>query len=348
MAGSVSDASDAVAVYLDELRGALRVSIWRRRRIIAEVTDHVTELIGDERARGGDSAAAVKRAVERLGAPTALAAEFNADAARHRINRASRGVGVCAAAAFVAAGLSLHPGATARPWPDGPVFSLVMQLWIQVPVVCAVIGLFLAVVAPWLRGTPLHGRPAKLAGRNLALASLLLVPVAAAAAANLGAGMPLAQRLPLAIVAVATPIAAIRGLRAAAAAPSLANRSDEQEDVLDVIAAVGVALARRSALAGRAYQCAGQAWRALGARAPQVTRWLDLRHHPWRAAASTSVAAGLVLTAPDLLRGDPDFLAAAVQAVVVYLCFATLGRPLGLRGKRPPDMRPGLNTAATT
>ena len=66
---------------------------------------------------------------------------------------------------------------------------------------------------------------------------------------------------------------------------------------------------------------------------------LDLRHHPWRAAATTSVAAGLALKAPDLLIGDPDLLAAAVEAVTVYASFAALGGLLGLRGSRPSDMR---------
>jgi len=182
------------------------------------------------------------------------------------------------------------------------------------------------------------GRPAILAGRSLTLASFLLLPVAVVAMGNLSTGMPLAERLPLAAIAVTVPAAAICGLRAASRASWLGHHGDE-EDVLDVIAAVGEALAGRWALAGRAHWIAGEAWRAARARAPWATSWLDLRHHPWRAAATTSVAAGLALKAPDLLIGDPDFLAAAVEAVTVYGCFAALGGLLGLRVSRPRDMR---------
>jgi hypothetical protein len=337
---------NAVTDYLDELNTALRVRTWRQRRITAEVSDHLAELIADERERGADPASAVARAVERFGAPAELAAEFNADAARHGLNRASWALAGCAAAAFAAAGLSLHPGAAARPWPSGPVFSLAMQLWVQVPVACGAIALFLSVIAPWMRGVPLTGRPAALAGRNLAVASVLLLPVAVVAAGNLGTGMPFAERLPLAIVAAGAPMAAIWGMHAASRASWLGHQADG-EDVLDVIAAVGGALARRWTLAGRANQFAGDTWRAARARAPRLTLWLDLRHHPWRAAVTMSLAAGLALKTPDLLTGDPDFLDAAVEAVAVYVCFTALGGLLGLRGERARDMRNRVEIAAT-
>jgi hypothetical protein len=338
---------NAVTKYLGELNSALQVSAWRQRRIVAEVSDHLLELIADEQERGADPASAVERAMERFGVPAELAAEFNADAARHGMNRASWALAGCATAAFAAAGLSLHPGTTARPWPSGSAFSIVMQLWVQVPVTCGAIALFLAVVAPWLRGTPLAKRPAVLAGRSLALASALLLPVGVVAAGNLATGLSFAERLPLAVVAVGTPVAAIWGLYAASRASWLGHRADG-EDVLDVIAAVGVALADRWALAGWVYRLAGDTWQTARTRAPWLTSWLDLRRHPWRAAATTSVAAGLALTAPDLLVGDPDFLAAAIEALAVYACFAALGGLLGLRGERPSDMRTRVEVATTT
>lgn len=329
---------NVVTGYLNELNTVLRVGARRQRRIRAEVSDHLAELIAEERERGTDPALAGQRAVERFGAPAELAAEFNADIARHGMNRASWAVAGCGAAAFVAAGFSPHATGIARPWPGVWVFTLVTQLWVQVPVTCGAIAVFLAAVAPWLRGTPMGGHTAVLAGRSLTLASFLLLPVAVVATGNLGTGMPLAERLPLAVVAVTAPVAAIWGLRAASRASWLGHHGDE-EGVLDVIAAAGDALAGRWALAGRMHRIAGEAWRAARARVPWVTRWLDLRHHPWRAAATTSVAAGLALKAPDLLIGDPDFLAAAVEAVTVYVCFAALGGLLGLRGSRPRDIR---------
>lgn len=338
---------NAVTGYLDELNTALRVRAGRQRRIIAEASDHLAELIADEQERGEDPASAVERALERFGAPAELAAEFNVDVARHGLNRASWVLAGWAAAAFAAAGLSLHSGVTARPWPSGPVFSLVMQLGVQVPVACGAVALFLSVVAPWMRGAPLSGRPAALAGRNLAVASVLLLPVAVVAAGNLGTGMSFAERLPLAIVAAGAPLAAIWGLRAASRSSWLGPRADG-ENVLDVIAAVGGALAGRWPIAGRAHRLAGDIWRTACSRAPRLTRWLDLRHHPWRAAAVMSVAAGLALKAPDLLIGDPDFLDAAVETVAVYICFTALGGLLGLRGERPQDVRNRVEIAATT
>ncbi len=339
---------DVITGYLDELTTALRVSARRQQRISAEVSDHLAELISAERNRGSDDVLAAERAVQRFGAPAAIAAEFNADVARHGLNRASWALAGCAAAAFAAAGLSLQPGAIARPWPTAPVFSLVMQLWVQVPVACGAIALFLAVVAPCLRGTPLARRPAAFAGRSLALASFLMLPVAAVAAGNLGtAAMPVAERLVLGVVTASAPLAAIWGLRAASRASWLGPRADG-EDVLEVIAAVGGALASRWPLAGRAHRLAGNCWRAACARAPRLTRWLDLRHHPWRAAATTAVAAGLVLKAPDLLAGDPDFLDAAVEAAAVYACFAAVGGLLGLRSARPRDTRNHAEIATTS
>jgi hypothetical protein len=329
---------NTVGGYLSELNTALQVGAWRQRRIRAEVSDHLAELIAEERERGTDPALAGQRAVERFGDPAKLAAEFNADTARHAMNRASWALAGCSAAEFVAAGFSPRASEITGPWPSAWVFTLVTQLWVQVPVTCGAIALFLAAVAPWLRGTPMSGRPAVLAGRSLVLASLLLLPVAVVAVGNLGTGMPLAERLPLAAVAVTGPAAAIWGLRAASRASWLGHQGDE-EGVLDVIAAAAEALAGRWALAGRAHRIAGEAWRAASARAPWLTSWLDLRHHPWRAAATTSVAAGLALKAPDLFVGDPDFLASAVEAVMVYVSFAALGGLLGLRGSRPRGLR---------
>lgn len=338
---------EGIRSYLAELSSALRVSASSRRRILAECADHLEELVADERERGCDAALAVRRAVSRFGAPATLAEEFNADAARHGLDRASRALAISTAAAVVAAGLSLHPGVAARPWPSGEVFSLAMQLWVQVPAACGAIALFLAVVAPWLRGRPLVGRPAELAGRSLATTSISMLPVAVVAAANLGTDATLAERLWLAIVACSAPVAMVWGLRAASRARWLAHPA-EDSDVLDVIAAVAATLAGRSAFADRWFRAAGATWATARARAPRATRWLDLRRHPWRAAACMSVAAGLALTAPDLLIGDPDFPAAAIEAVAVYVCFATLGALLGLRGKPAYATTSDAKAAVTT
>lgn len=235
---------NAITGYLGELDTAPRVGAWRRRRIRAEVSDHLAELIAEEREKGADPVAAAQRAAERFGTPAGLAAEFNADIARHGSNRASSVLAGCGAVAFVAAGFSPHASEVARPWPCVGVFNVVTQLWARIPIACGAIALFLAAVAPWLRGTPLGGRPAVLAGRSLTLASFLLLPVAVVAMGNLRTGMPLAERPPLAAISCTVPVAAIWGLRAASRASWLGHHDDE-EGVLDVIAAAGEAVGAR-------------------------------------------------------------------------------------------------------
>lgn len=320
--------------YVADLLAGLRVGTGRRGRISAEVSDHLAELVAEECRRGGSPEAAAERAVARFGDPKVLAAEFNEDAARYSLNQAAWALVACAAVAFGAAGLALHVAVPARPWPSGLVFYAVPELLVQVAIVCGLNGLFLAVVAPWLRGVPLAGRPAALAARSLVTAGIALVPVAVVAAGNLGASVPFAERLPLAVVAVGVPVAACRGVRAAMRASWLGSARDG-ENTLDVIAAVCQVLACRWPAAGRAYRFAGTAWRAAYDWAPWLMRWLDLRGHPWRAAATVSLAAGLAGKAPDLLAGDPDLIGAAIESIAVFICFTALGGLLGLRGGGP-------------
>ena len=322
--------------YVSELLAGLRVGAGRRRRIAAEVSAHLAELIEEERRRGAGPEEAAERARVRFGDPHALAAEFNADAARHSLNRAGWALAGCVTVAFAAAGIALNGAPPARPWPSPLVFYTLQELLVQVAIVCCMNGLFLAVVAPSLRGTSPAGRPAALAGRSLATAALVLVPVAAVAAGNLGSSVPFAERLPLAVVTVGVPVAAYAALRAAGRVSWLGPTRDG-ENTLDVIAAVCRASAGRVPCGDQVVRSAAALWQAAYRRAPRLMRWLDLRRHPWRAAVTASAAAGLALKAPDLLLGDPDLIDAAIEAAAVYACFAAFGGLLGLRDGRPAD-----------
>ena len=91
--------------YVSELLAGLRVGAGRRRRIAAEVSAHLAELIEEERRRGAGPEEAAERARVRFGDPHALAAEFNADAARHSLNRAGWALAGCVTVAFAAAGM---------------------------------------------------------------------------------------------------------------------------------------------------------------------------------------------------------------------------------------------------
>lgn len=324
---------DELEAYLGELRSGLRVGSGRRRRIIAEVSEHLAELTAEERAGGVSRHEAARRAVARFGPVEGLTAEFNGDEARHVVGRAARGLLCCVVVALAAAQVAVGPGAPARRWPSDVMFYPVCGLLSEVALVCALNVLLLAVVAPWLRGVPLRGRPAVLAARSLAVASAAMMPVAVVAAGNVGA-CPVAERVLLGAVAVGVPLVAAYSSRAVRRAAWLGSVSEEDAtDVLGVIVLAGRATAERWAVAGRVCRIAEDAWQVARARAPRATRWLDPRHHPWRSAATVAVLSGVGLKAPDLMLGDPDLAAVAVQAVAVYASFVLLGGLLGLRGR---------------
>jgi hypothetical protein len=220
------------------------------------------------------------------------------------------------------------------------VFYPVYGLLSEVALVCALNVLLLAVVAPWLRGVPLRGRPAVLAARSLAVASAAMVPVAVVAAGNLAVS-PMAERLLLGAVAVGVPLVAAYSSRAVRRAAWLGSVSEEDAaDVLGVIALAGRAAAERWAVAGRACRIAEDVWQVARTRAPRATRWLDPRQHPWRSATTVAALSGFGLKAPDLMLGDPDLAGVAVQTVAVYVSFVLLGGLLGLRGRRQPGQAP--------
>ncbi len=325
---------DAVKGYLDELATALRVSVWRRRRIVAEIADHLGELVGDELDRGADPASAVGRAAERFGAPADLADEFNADAARDGLNRASRAGGLhrdggrcgwsLAASGCDFPALARRSGLLPGDAAVGPDTGGLRGD-------CAVLGRRRAVgaraTADRSPGTPCRAQLG--AGER-----------SVAAGGRGGRGQPRHRDASRRAAAVGDgrgrhadcgDLGFARCLRASWLADQWTTRTSSTSSPRSAARWPGE---QHSPTALRS-RWTGMACRS--ARAPRATRWLDLRHHPWRAAATTSVAAGLALTAPDLLIGDPDFLATAVEAVAVFGCFAALGGVLGLRAERPRD-----------
>ncbi|MFD0630710.1 hypothetical protein ACFQ9X_02655 [Catenulispora yoronensis] len=74
-------------------------------------------------------------------------------------------------------------------------------------------------------------------------------------------------------------------------------------------------------------------WTEAVERTPRLISWLELRRHPWRAAAVISFAAGFTLKLPDQLTGDFDFPAVAIEAVAAFTGFAVFGGLLGLRSR---------------
>ena len=321
-----------VESYISDLIWQLRVGNRARRRIAREVGDHRAELVAEEQARGLTPQAATRRATTRFGAPADLAAEFNRDVAVHGLRWAAWALVVCVSTAGAAAGAALQGWGPTAPWPNEAVFSVVTQLLAQVAGVCALNAWFLAVVAPWIRGVPLAGRPLRLTARSLVAATLALVPVAVVAAGNIGGTENRLGAALFACVVVCVPVAAFWALRAASRAEQLAEASQGSESTLAVIAACCPALVARWARADAAFEACTARWDRAVDRAPQVMCWFQLRRHPWRTALTVSVAAGIALKAPDLLlKGEVDVLAAGVEAAAVFVAYVLLGGLLGLR-----------------
>jgi len=331
----------SVEAYVADLGRRLRVGHRARRRIEQEVTAHLAELVAEEEAAGLTPQAATRRAAARFGAAEALAAEFNRDAAGHLLRRSSWAMVVCVGVAFAAAGAAVQGWGPAAAWPGDSVFGLVSQVMVQVAGVCALNGLFLVVAAPWIRRVPLGGRSARHAGWSVALAAAALVPVAVVAAGNVARTAVPGERVLLAVVAVAVPVAAVGAWRAAARADLLGEGADGDATTLDVMIGCCEALATRADWSARWYQEATALWAHWAGRAPGVARWFELRRHPWRTAVSVSAAAGVALKLPDLvLKGDVDLPAAAIEAVAVFVSYLLLGGLLGLRTARGGGLEP--------
>jgi hypothetical protein len=79
-----------IDAYLDDLRTALPALPILRRRIVAEIRDHLLTVAAEEEESGASRAVAEQRAVERTGPPRPLAAEFVALEARRGMMTANR------------------------------------------------------------------------------------------------------------------------------------------------------------------------------------------------------------------------------------------------------------------
>jgi hypothetical protein len=314
----------SIDAYVDDLAWRLRVGMRGRRRIVREVAAHLADLVAEEEAAGLTPQAAVRRATTRFGTPADLAAEFNRDSALHSARVAAWALAACLAAAFVAAGLA-QTQAPADPWPNDAVYYGVPVLLVQIAVFCGGTGFVLAVVAPWVLGRPPHSLAT--AVRAQAMAVLALAPVAVVSAGNV-AGAGWTEGAVSAFVALAVPVAAVLSGRAL-----LRAEWNRGPSTLDVIADCCDTLAGRWSWSTRLYKLVTETWSAAVERAPQLMSWFELRRHPWRAAATISLAAGVALKLPDLLIGDIDVPAAALEAASAFTGYVLFGGLLGLRSR---------------
>jgi hypothetical protein len=322
----------SVEGYLDDLAWRLRVGSRGRRRIINEVAAHLADVVAEEEAAGHTPQAAARRATARFGAPEELAAEFNRDCALHSARVAAWALVVCVAAAVGAAGLANQGGAPAVPWPDQAVYYGVPVLLGQVAAMCAGTAFLIAVIAPRLLGrTP---ETLATAVRAQAVAVLALAPIAAVAAGNI-AHSAWTLGTVSALAALAVPVASVLSARALLRVGTVSGGTS----TLDVIAECCEALASRWTSSARLFELVRRTWATAAERMPRLMSWLEMRRHPWRSAVTISVAAGVALKAPDLLKGDVDLPAAAIEAVAAFVGYCLFSALLGLRTAQPIGVR---------
>lgn len=277
-----------------ELRRA-RVPGARRRRILAEVRDHLAE-------SGPDGAA-------RLGDPVALARSFAEESASATARIASLAI-VAAVAVTLALWGAIALDVRSHPWLNDFPGALVAALAVQVAAVAAFIVLVRTVRyrgrVP-AAGLPLLTRASTVAAISLAIglavtmlaeANHLRLSQAGAWELAVAAGLGLACALTLAAV----------GASARATYRARAFAADDGEDVVaDLIALAPLRLARTP------------------------PPWLDLRRHPWRVCAALATFVFLAVAVAGFVRGAPSPAVGVVEALGIFAGFAAFGRLLGLR-----------------
>lgn len=323
----------SVEGYLDDLAWRLRVGIRGRRRIVSEVGAHLADAVAEEEAAGHTPQAAARRATARFGAPEEVAAEFNRDCALHSARVAAWALVVGVVAAVGAAGLANQGGAPVVPWPNQAVYYAAPVLLGQVAAMCAGTAFLIAVIAPRVLGRA----PGTLATavRAQAVAVLALAPIGVVAAGNIARSSWTLGAVS-ALAALAVPVAMVLSARALLRVGTVSGGSS----TLDVIADCCEVLASRWTWSARLFELVTRTWATAAARMPHLMSWLEMRRHPWRSAVTISVAAGVALKAPDLLKGDVDLPAAAIEAVAAFVGYCLFSALLGLRTAQPVGARP--------
>jgi hypothetical protein len=302
-----------ITEYLVALSARLALPARRRRRILAEVEDHLLASAAELHADGLSAADAEREAITRFGESSALARIFTA-------GEAARTAGRLGHVALVLGVLVAFTLAPARGLPNGALTGVLSFTLLQVALVTGALT--------WWRA-----RAARAVG------SLT------------GAGLDRVRRGALVVGgggALGTLDVALRGLDGPLPDPAVIAAALTGVGSVACLAAAW--RCRRLAVAGAApadpvMTLAGGIVRLVARRAPRLARWFDLARRPWRAATLTAAAAGLALAgAHGLAEGPPSELTrgllaggllAVIEAMLALAGFAVLGRFLGLRAGSP-------------
>ena len=323
--------------YLIELSGSLDVPAARRRRIIAEVEDHLQSTAAELHASGYGTDAAEREAVRRFGSAQALAQTFHEDQAARAARTAGR------ASVLLAALLVLI-----EVTPPG------ILTWGRAGFPAGVLGFVfgqIALVAGGLTVVRLYRARETRGPRGMRLTLVLRGArvVTACAWVTLLCGLTVVQDAhgtpppasTISLAGLAAMVVFLTGAlrrsrrRASAAGVDPAAVPTPDEDALADLTAIGTGLLAR-----------------FGHRAPSARRapWLSaaryVRRHPWRLALVVALAAGLALGVahgvgegglPPVHRLPLAVLASLIIATVegsaVLVSYLALGGYLGIRGR---------------
>jgi hypothetical protein len=325
--------------YVSELREHLRVPARRRRRILAEVEDHL--------ACAAAELCSPEEAVRRFGPPRDLAQTFVDQAAARGGLRSAQAAGV----------VGVLTGALVTTAPGGPLFQSVFPSGVFAFVlgqVALVVG-----VVTFARGLAPPGGPrgARLAFVMRGAYVVLTCAVAAslfgavrAATGRGGWGVDAWIALGLLVLGATVSGATVASSRKPAGASSA---SPENQYIL---ADIGLALERAARRVPMLRQAAPLI-RSLASRVPRLVSALDLRRRPWRCAFTVSVAAGLTAAIGHGVTEEPTTnhlarqlgaaaIIAGVEALAALLGFAVLGRYLGLRSHTSAEAPEPRSSAA--
>jgi HAAS domain-containing protein len=103
--------------WLTAVACSLRGPRRRRRRLLSELEGHLEDAAAEERAAGHDAVEADAIALERLGAPAAVAADWNADVHARRSAARLRVVVLAVVAGALLAPVALAQRGTSHPLP---------------------------------------------------------------------------------------------------------------------------------------------------------------------------------------------------------------------------------------
>jgi hypothetical protein len=313
---------ELIEAYLADLAHALELPRRARRRVLAEVRDHLECAAAARRVEGLAPPAAAVRAVAAFGPADVVARRFAEELALAGTRRATGAalVAVWNYLLLLAVSTQVAPLRAASPFAHDPADAIA---WLAAQVAATCVGLSALRVVRHRRDGAVPAAKLRYMNRGGAVAvGAVLVSVAADAVAAAGAGGP--DRGGTARTLLLVALGAV-GIVAAGA-----------------LAEVVRATRRTRALARLDDRPADDVFDDLAALAPLAAGSLGpARAHPWRLCCLTGAAAGALVGAAHLAGegppADPALVLAvaavfvAAEGLAVLACFALLGRFLGLR-----------------